>query len=975
MVYTTSEKKIPKRIKESFSPRAWACRLGWTTRWSAEIDADIVRVRAESDCRASALDVSLRAQRGWIWSSLHIGGMEIRRLRGLSHQDAERFVTAIARAKAVALQRLEADLEVDEKTLVPLWKDVVREQSADRYLTARERANLLDRIAAVKNRLNGAFARCRSPHAKRFMIGEDLKRAILYLHTLNHDGDRLLRQRNDEFVERELERWRGFFAYCEERALTDEQTRAAITFEENTLLIAAAGSGKTSTVVGKVAYALVKGIVRPDEILCLAFNGKAAAEIAVRIRARFRAMTADACPIDPAIKNRIKDLVDSGVRIESRTFHSLGRKIIEQVEGRGLRVSKPGENAVRLKRAVERCMKEPKFAADWLLLQSVARFPNPPESRFYSEEEYLEYLRGMWRQRKLGYKNKEFAYGILTMGCTKPVRSFEEVAISNWLFLNGVDFEYEAAYAEGAEKLCPGATWTPDFTYSVQDTAGVSLIVHEHFALDANGEAPKFFKNPKGYAEEADGKKRILSGIDARHFWTTSAEFRDGTLFDKLQVRLKAAGIVLRPRSSEEVLAKLKEIGVFEDFDLVGRAVSQIRQNGWDEQTLIERLAEQSEPTRARLFLQVVWPVALAVNELLKADKCIDFDEMICRALGYLHDRPDLLPYRFILADEFQDTAPGRGDMIRKMLHAREDSLFFAVGDDWQAINRFAGSDLRFFREFGSTFNRRTEADKQCTLTQTFRSNQGIADVARTFVLRNVSQMPKIVKAYDRTREAVIDVRTYKTEREPEALANEILASWVSQHPPGRKPSVFILGRYGKHHAGGLTAQQLAELDDKWADRIELLKTKDNEPPSLYTTMHTSKGLQADYVLIVGMYRAEHDFFCFPSEREDDPLLQLVLPPKEALSDADERRLFYVALTRAKHRVALLTQQQFPSPYALELLHTHRDGTVLFNGTQDLPPQCPQCAHGLGFEQYNPAKKKWFYACTDRWGCGTTWSL
>ncbi|WP_253193619.1 UvrD-helicase domain-containing protein [Burkholderia cenocepacia] len=557
------------------------------------------------------------------------------------------------------MKRLEADLGVDEKTLVPLWQDVVREHSADRYLTARERATLLDRIAAEKERLDGAFARSRNPHAKRFTISEELKQAILYLRTLNHDGDRLLRQRNDEFVERELERWRGFFAYCEERALTDEQARAAITFEENTLLIAAAGSGKTSTVVGKVAYALVKGIVRPEEILCLAFNGKAAAEIAVRTNARLRAMIADVCPIDPAIKNRVRVLVDSGVRIESRTFHSLGRKIVEQVEGRGLRLSESAENAVRLKRAVERCKKEPKFAADWLLLQSVARFPNPPVSRFHSEVEYLEYLRGMWRQRKLGYKDKEFADGILTMGCTKPVRSFEEVAISNWLFVNGIDFEYEAAYAEGAEKLCPGATWTPDFTYGVQGTAGVSLIVHEHFALDENGEAPKFFKNPKGYAKEADRKKRILSGLDARHFWTTSAEFRDGTLFDKLRVRLLAAGIVLRPRSSEEVLAKLKDIGVLEDFDLVARAVSQIRQNGWDHQTLVERLAEQSEPARARLFLQVVWPVAMAVNELLKADKCIDYDEMIRRALGYLHDRPDLLPYRFILADEFQDTAPG----------------------------------------------------------------------------------------------------------------------------------------------------------------------------------------------------------------------------------------------------------------------------------------------------------------------------
>ncbi|WP_235366891.1 UvrD-helicase domain-containing protein [Burkholderia pseudomallei] len=960
--------------KELFSPQVWACRLGLSARWTAEVDVDGVRISAEDDFNASVLDVSLHNRRGWIWSSVRIEGMDVQPLRGLSHSEAARLVSAVARKKAVALQKLETDLAADKDVLVPLWREIEREQSADRYLTARERESMLGRVAALKDRLDGAYVRSRSPHAKPLSVTDALKQAISYLRCLSQDGARILKRRNEEFVERELERWRDFFAHCEERALTDEQARAAITFEENTLLIAAAGSGKTSTVVGKVAYALAKGIAGPEEILCLAFNGKAAAEIATRTKIRFQAMIADACPIKPEIKRRIKALLDNRLSIESRTFHSLGRQIVERVEGRSLRVSKSSENDVRLQRAIERCKKDPAFASDWLLLQTVARFPRPVEARFHSEEEYLEYLRGMWRQRKFGYKNKEEGPGILTMGCTKPVRSFEEVAISNWLYLNGVEFEYEAAYFEGSERLCPGAIWTPDFTYRVRNGAANLLIVHEHFALNENGEAPAFFKDPKRYTEEAERKKQVLAQLDARHFWTTSAEFKDGTLFSKLGERLRAAGVELRPRSSQEVLDKLKSVGLTEDFDLVDRAVSQIRQNGWDEQTLIERVGEQREPARARLFLRVVWPIVAAVNELLRADKCLDFDEMIRRALGYLRQNPGLLPYRFILVDEFQDTAPGRGDMIRKMLSARPDSLLFAVGDDWQAINRFAGSDLRFFREFGAAFNRRAGASKQCELTQTFRSNQGIADVARTFVLRNASQMPKTVDAYDRTRDSVIDVRMYRSDRDLVDLVDGILANWVARHPQGSKPSVFILGRYGKRHAGGLTAEQISELDQKWEDRIEFIKTKENDPPSLYTTMHTSKGLQADYVLVVGMYRAEQDFFCFPSEREDDPLLQLVLPPKEAMADADERRLFYVALTRAKHQVVLLAHQRFPSPYALELLHTHRDGSVLFEGTRELPPHCPQCDHGLVFRQYNPKKRRWFHACSHRWSCAKTWT-
>ena len=608
----------------------------------------------------------------------------------------------------------------------------------------------------------------------------------------------------------------------------------------------------------------------------------------------------------------------------------------------------------------------------------MARFARPADTRFHNEKEYLEYLRGMWRQRKFGRKAQGGTEGILTLGSAKPVASFEEVAISNWLYVMGVDFEYEAPYAPGAALLCPGRTWTPDFTYRVRDEQGEHVIVHEHFALNAKGKAPAFFQDPARYVDEAKRKKAVLSQLDARHFWTTSADYLDGTLFDKLRTHLEKVGVRMQPRSPEEVLTRLKQIGQVPDNALIERAVSQIRQNGWEAATLAAHLPAQPEPARARLFLDVVWPVAETVNALLEADKRVDYDEMIRRALVHLRQDPALLPFRFILADEFQDTAPGRGDVVRRMLHAREDSFFFAVGDDWQAINRFAGSDLQFFHAFGEQFNRRARADQHCALTQTFRSNQGIADVARHFVLKNKSQLPKQVVASDKRRHGVIDVRMYRDDQEVMQKVEETLARWVERHPVGTKPSVFLLGRYSEKHAGGLRAEQIKELNARWADRITLFearKGKDQSPVmSMYMTMHKSKGLQADYVLVVGLFRAEHDWFCFPSEREDDPLLQLVLPPKEALADADERRLFYVALTRAKHQVVLLAQEQYPSPYALELLHDHRDGTVLFNGTEELPPQCPVCRNGLVFARYQAKSEQPFYACSDRWGCGKTWS-
>lgn len=193
--------------------------------------------------------------------------------------------------------------------------------------------------------------------------------------------------------------------------------------------------------------------------------------------------------------------------------------------------------------------------------------------------------------------------------------------------------------------------------------------------------------------------------------------------------------------------------------------------------------------------------------------------------------------------------------------------------------------------------------------------NRSLLDVARSFVLRNESQMIKTVDAKDKMRHGVIEVQTYQNDEQVLPKIEENLKRWRAQHPAGKKPSVFLLCRYGVKLARGLSEDKLRDLSARWADYIELhedegdedneeegtVKRNQNKPQTLYMTMHKSKGLEANYVLILGMFSRRHDWYCFSSEFEDDPLMQLVLSPKEALPDAEERRLFYVALTRAKH--------------------------------------------------------------------------
>jgi DNA helicase-4 len=162
--------------------------------------------------------------------------------------------------------------------------------------------------------------------------------------------------------------------------------------------------------------------------------------------------------------------------------------------------------------------------------------------------------------------------------------------------------------------------------------------------------------------------------------------------------------------------------------------------------------------------------------------------------------------------------------------------------------------------------------------------------------------MKKEVYAQDPTHEGVVEVQTYRHSALLLPKIDKILKRWSARHPPDNEASVFLLCRYGLKRAKGLGAEKIRDLSSRWAKHIELHEDAgdeededDDEPagdklPTLYMTMHKSKGLQADYFLIIGMFSGRYDRYCFRSEFEEDPLKQFVLSPREDLDDAEERR-------------------------------------------------------------------------------------
>jgi DNA helicase-4 len=255
----------------------------------------------------------------------------------------------------------------------------------------------------------------------------------------------------------------------------------------------------------------------------------------------------------------------------------------------------------------------------------------------------------------------------------------------------------------------------------------------------------------------------------------------------------------------------------------------------------------------------------------------------------------------------------------------------FAVGDDWQSIFRFAGSDIHlmrhFGREFGGRFDGETGVHRTVDLGRTFRSVDQIAFAARTFVLRNPAQIDKkIVPAGTATEPAIRVVSVSKGE--DEGKLNEFLAALSAAVAQETKPTtVLLLGRY-----------RFNEPD------MQGLRRRFPRLKISFKTIHASKGLEADHVVLLN---ADSGRMGFPSEIVDDPLLSLVSPEEEVFQNAEERRVMYVAMTRARHTLTILASNARPSSFVTELRKDPAYGISTAPGAEPEAHLCGECGGRL----------------------------
>ena len=700
---------------------------------------------------------------------------------------------------------------------------------------------------------------------------------------------------NERFVNDECRRWSGFFAGLEKHPLTADQSRAVVTDEKNNLIVAGAGSGKTSTILARAAYLLKKDETSGDEILLLAFGRNAADLLRERIKQR------------------------TGHSVNVKTFHALGLEIINTVnKDSRLGVLPDDQNQTHKKRliqrAIEQTSQQPETLSRLIIFFANHLRPFKDEFSFESEGEYKEYL----KHNAIRSLNGD------------PVKSFGECVIANYLLRNGIKYKYEARYPHNAGPDVRRA-YQPDFTIEMPQAKDHSDVYIEYWGINNLGQTKPGVPQHK-YREGMQWKRKTHEKHGTPLIELSYGDLLNGVLEQKLEEQLRVHDVSLKPIDSEKLFKRIVDKSYISELvGLISPVLGYMRAVNCSAADLRKKTKELFSgigKVRAKAFIDILEPISCAYAEHLKKEGFVDYDEMIGRAADYVQRGKYTSNFKHILVDEFQDISRARANLILALRDQRNDTTLFCVGDDWQSIFRFSGSDISLFtdfeREFGDAAISRLE--------KTFRFNNKIAAVSGTFVMRNPRQMRKNLQPLD-------NVQSPKVFMVPNADSGvdiskiETVLEILNKAATDRRETVYIIGRYTIARKGNLERF----LRHHRFSNLEVG----------YKTAHSAKGDEADHVIIVDL---EAGRYGFPNELVDDPLLQLAHSKPEQFDHAEERRLFYVALTRARDSVYLIAPNVNQSEFIRELSDPPNGccyeisilGEVV-SGEEDL---CPECKRG-----------------------------
>ena len=754
------------------------------------------------------------------------------------------------------------------------------------------------------------------------------------------DIDKLVEQHNETYLSEtmivEKEYLDNILKNVDSAVLLDEdQRRVVLTDEDYCLVVAGAGAGKTTTMAAKVKYLVDKKGIKPSQILVVSFTNKAVNELKEKIQGAL------------------------GIECPIATFHSTGNAV--------LHLNSPEEklNIVdnsKLYFVIRDYFRESILRNENLVDKLIMFFATYFDAPYEGND-----LNGFFNNiAKANYSTlrsdlEEFKREVIDARTKKSVtiqneilKSHQEVEIANFLYLNNIDYEYEPIYPYDVPYA--RKPYTPDFIIC-QDGKAAYL---EHFGVSENGENDRYGQEElERYKKAVNDKVRLHRKHETTLIYTFSSYNDKRPLIAHLREELEAKGFVLRPRSNKEIMEMLvageENRYVRKLVQLVCRFISNFKVNGYRVEEF-NRMYHSTQNVRSRLFLEICNDCYLEYERWLKENKAVDFEDMInesARILNEVKIMKKKLDFKYIIVDEYQDISRQRFDLT-KALSEVTNAKIIAVGDDWQSIYAFSGSDITLFTKFAEKMG----YAKMLKIVKTYRNAQEVIDIAGNFIQKNTAQIQKQLISPKTIEEPVIIYTYDSTAKGPNGNrrsgANYALASAVEtaleklmefkKKENKEVGSILLLGRFG-FDGEHLERSGLFEYVNRGS---KLRSVKYPKLNITFMTAHSSKGLGYDDVIIIN---GKNETYGFPSKIQDDPVLAFVIKGDQSIDYAEERRLFYVAMTRTKNRVFFVAPEKNPSEFLLELKRDYKN--VVLNGEWNenvwTPEQksCPLCGYPL----------------------------
>ena len=729
---------------------------------------------------------------------------------------------------------------------------------------------------------------------KNFCVKNDLE--------INED---LLNERNSDFVERKLVEYKEYFDHIftdvgENIKLDDEQRRIILRDDDYSLINAGAGSGKSTTMAAKVKYLVDKLGIKPEEIIMLTFTKKSSEDL----------------------DEKVNDLLDLGIPVS--TFHSLGMKFIKKFYPYPIKVVGADEQ----KQIICSYIKE--LFKDKNKLRRLIELFKQYENKTYIAKGFIEnfekfdtfedYFKDYKRRKYLIESSKhggihQYLINRLSQRNSlytirgEKVKSLGEVRIANFLYANSIDYSYEKIFEE---KVNEDTTYVPDFTIEYQGKSiyieyfGLSNCYNEKNELN-KAEITKYNRTRKIKEKFQKSNKSDFINLD---YMTP-----DGDFITTLKNELSDRNIDFVRRRDEEIFDRILDNNLNAEFyrfvDLVitfidifknmlvddenymfNKRISQIKEEDFK---YFCYSADKKKEAECRIeAIKYLKEICKYYQAYLVENHMIDYSDMINlsykQIIKEVKNKYPELNYKYVIVDEYQDITFQRFLFIKRLIEFFNAKLI-SVGDDWQSIYAFAGSRLELFNKFSELF---TNSKDDMYLSTTYRYGQELANVTSDFILKNEAQSKKKIKSIKRL-EHPIEIVEYEWYKEYEKINDLVHKLYEGNY----NSNILILARTNEC----LYRLSKSEFFEKGVNDVLICKDLP-EAKIEALTMHRSKGLTADQVIVFGLRervfpskgRASHwifEYFNLDSINEQMPF-------------AEERRLFYVALTRTRNKVYLV---------------------------------------------------------------------